>query len=78
MVRLGEPIQQEIGESFHLDEAFSLPGGGQLWRHGRVVPSATLVVSVIADERDGKKRTPWAARIIGSVRTGPQGLNQLP
>lgn len=70
MTRLGEPIEQELPESFHLDEAFALPRGGRLWRHSRVVPSASVVVTIIADERDGASRAPWAARIVGSLQTG--------
>jgi len=70
MVRLGEPIEQEVGETFHFDEVFALPRGGRLWRHSRVVPSAVVVVSIIADERDGARKAPWAARIVGSLRTG--------
>jgi hypothetical protein len=70
MVRLGEPVEQEHDDSFHLDEVFALPGGGRLWRHSRVVPSALVVVSIIADERDGAQKAPWAARIVGSLRTG--------
>jgi hypothetical protein len=78
MTRLGEPIEQELPESFHLDEAFALPGGGRLWRHSRVVPSASVIVTIIADERDGASRAPWAARIVGSLQTGYERTRQTP
>jgi rhomboid protease GluP len=78
MTRLGEPIEQEQPESFHLDEVFSLPGGGRLWRHSRVVPSAAVVVTIIADERDGSKKAPWAARIVGSLETGYERAGDPP
>jgi rhomboid protease GluP len=78
MTRLGEPIEQEQPESFHLDEVFSLPGGGRLWRHSRVVPSAAVVVTIIADERDGAEKAPWAARIVGSLQTGYERDRQPP
>ena len=78
MTRLGEPIEQEQPESFHLDEAFALPRGGRLWRHSRVVPSASVVVTIIADERDGASRAPSAARIVGSLQTGYERTRETP
>ena len=78
MTRLGEPIEQEQPESFHLDEAFALPRGGPLWRHSRVVPSASVVVTIVADERDGASRAPSAARVVGSLQTGYERIQQPP
>lgn len=78
MTRLGEPLEQEQPESFHLDEVFALPGGGRLWRHSRVVPSAVVVVTVIADERDGAEKAPWAGRIVGSLYTGYERTGTAP
>lgn len=71
--RQGKPKEHEYELMFRLDEVLLREHESRssiMWRHSRVVPSATLVVSISAYRRDEQLLTPWKSRIIESLRTG--------
>mgnify|MGYP004346782231 CR=1 FL=1 len=58
---------REDNEPGRFDEAFTLPGGGRLWRHTQVLGDRILIVNVLADERQGTQRRPWKDRIVENI-----------
>ena len=65
--RLQVSSTKEEADPGRFDEAFTLPGGGRLWRHTQLLGDRILIVNVLADEREGTQRRPWKDRIIENI-----------